>query len=436
MLGSSAGPAGSPAVDRRLLVSYDNYPAAQRAVDTLSDAGYPVQNVAIVGSDLRMEELVTGRLTNGRAAAQGAVSGAVFGLVIGLFLGLFTTTTASFFALVVWAILWGAVLGGAFGFTSHAFKGGTRDFTSRSAIVAGRYDVLVPSAALEEALAVLEGGTKPADTVVVARPPSSGPLSTAAAPARPAAPAATTASGSVPGTSPAGPAARTPHADSASHAPQADRAASAAQRGPAPHADPAGPAWETGDAAPTSRTDADGSVPGTGGVTSWPQAQMPGVSPQMAGEQASREESTDARRAATAVTGAGAAAASPDPAHADRDQADPESPDMAADAGRMGTAESSIVRPATSREEAMEEATVAIPLSAVPTQRRGEAESPAAAPRSAGTPLTATPSGSSADTSATSTPSTGTSPEDAPSEDARYGDDRRATTPSGQDRLA
>jgi hypothetical protein len=178
MIGSSPRLTSPLTADRRLLVSYDNYPAAQRAVDTLSDAGYPVQNVAIVGSDLRLEELVTGRLTNPRAALSGAISGAVFGLIVGMFLGLFTSTTASFFALAAWAVLWGALMGAGFGFASHAFKGGTRDFTSRSAIVAGRYDVLVPSAALEQALAVLEGGTQPADTVVVDRPPSGGPLPT------------------------------------------------------------------------------------------------------------------------------------------------------------------------------------------------------------------------------------------------------------------
>lgn len=168
--------APEPAVgDRRPLVSYDNYAAAQRAVDGLSDAGFPVEYAAIVGSDLRLEETVTGRLTTGRAALLGAASGAVFGLVVGLFLGLFTTTTTSFFALLLWSVLWGAVLGAAFGFTSHAFKGGTRDFTSRSAIVAGRYDVLVAGPYLDHARAILEGGTQmAADTVVVDRPPSAG----------------------------------------------------------------------------------------------------------------------------------------------------------------------------------------------------------------------------------------------------------------------
>ncbi|WP_214107700.1 general stress protein [Acrocarpospora catenulata] len=166
---------GTAAAQPRLLVSYDNYAAAQRAVDALSDAGFAVENVSIVGRDLRLEERVTGRLTNGRAALLGSGSGAAFGLVVGLFLGLFTTTTTSFVALVLWSVLWGAVAGAAFGYAGHAFQGGTRDFSSRSQIVAGRYDVQVATALFAEAQAILQGGLAPADTVVVDRPPSGGP---------------------------------------------------------------------------------------------------------------------------------------------------------------------------------------------------------------------------------------------------------------------
>ncbi|GGS67608.1 hypothetical protein GCM10010156_28220 [Planobispora rosea] len=161
-------------VDRRALVGYDNYLAAQRAVDTLSDSGFPVEHTAIVGSDLRLEETVTGRMTNGRAALAGAGSGVLFGLVVGAFLGLFTSTTLSFFMLVLWAGLWGAVMGAAFGFINHYFTRGKRDFASRSAIVAGRYDVLVATSHYDHARAVLEGAPMPADTVVVEPPPSAG----------------------------------------------------------------------------------------------------------------------------------------------------------------------------------------------------------------------------------------------------------------------
>ncbi|MFF0578703.1 general stress protein [Streptosporangium saharense] len=173
---------GTPVVvDRRVLVGYDNYPAAQRAVDGLSDAGFPVEHVTIVGSDLRLEETVIGRVTNGRAALTGAGSGAIFGAVVGMFLGVFTSTTMSFLVLVLWAALWGAVTGAAFGFINHFFTGGKRDFASRSAIVAGRYDVLVAASHLDHARAVLDGGPRPADTVIVDPAPSAGPYDPAAA---------------------------------------------------------------------------------------------------------------------------------------------------------------------------------------------------------------------------------------------------------------
>ncbi|WP_406313075.1 hypothetical protein OHA77_32040 [Streptosporangium sp. NBC_01639] len=162
-------------VDRRVLVGYDNYLAAQRAVDSLSDAGFPVEHVAIVGSDLKLEETVTGRMTNGRAALAGAGSGVAFGAVVGMFLGLFTSTTMSFVVLVLWAALWGAVMGAAFGFINHFFTRGKRDFASRSAIVAGRYDVLVAASHLDHARAVMDGAPGPADTMVVEVPPSAGP---------------------------------------------------------------------------------------------------------------------------------------------------------------------------------------------------------------------------------------------------------------------
>src|ERR1700753_2311024 len=70
---------------------FDDYAAAQRAVDQLSDDGLPVETLDIVGSDLRLVERVTGRLTKTRAATAGAISGAWMGLLIGVLIGLFTT---------------------------------------------------------------------------------------------------------------------------------------------------------------------------------------------------------------------------------------------------------------------------------------------------------------------------------------------------------
>jgi hypothetical protein len=60
-------------------------------VDTLSDREYPMAGVTIVGADVRLVEVVTGRLTTARAALAGAGSGAWFGLLIGVIISLGTS---------------------------------------------------------------------------------------------------------------------------------------------------------------------------------------------------------------------------------------------------------------------------------------------------------------------------------------------------------
>lgn len=139
--------------------SYDTYTEAQRAVDYLSDQGFPVQHVAIVGSDLRMVENVLGRLTRGRAAAAGAASGAWFGLFVGVLLSLFAEQDTNTFGLVLSAVLYGVAFGAIFGFVSHALSGGKRDFTSRSKIVASSYELRCVWAEADRAREVLAGMT-------------------------------------------------------------------------------------------------------------------------------------------------------------------------------------------------------------------------------------------------------------------------------------
>jgi hypothetical protein len=126
--------------------SYDSYEDAERAVDYLSDNGFPVENAQIVGSNLRLVEQVTGRVTTGRAALAGAGSGAWFGLFIGLLVGLFTTGPA-WVGLVLGGLLIGAVWGAIFGFIAQYAMHGRRDFASARALVAERYDVVVTAEA-------------------------------------------------------------------------------------------------------------------------------------------------------------------------------------------------------------------------------------------------------------------------------------------------
>jgi len=137
------------------VATYDDYEQAQSAVDRLSDDGFPVENIDIVGSDLRTLERVTGRLTKGKAAAAGAASGAWFGLFIGLLVGLFTSKPI-WLGLVLGGVFIGAAWGAVAGYVGHALTRGRRDFSSLKTLVAARYDVIARSGTADEARRLLQ----------------------------------------------------------------------------------------------------------------------------------------------------------------------------------------------------------------------------------------------------------------------------------------
>lgn len=136
---------------RHVLGSYSQYEQAQAVVDHLSDNGFAVETVSIVGADLKLVERVTGRLTKGRAAAAGAASTAWLGLLFGLFVGLFADSSTAAFGLMLYGALFGAIAGAVLGFAAHAATGGRRDFSSMTGLAATRYEVLVEPDSAEEA---------------------------------------------------------------------------------------------------------------------------------------------------------------------------------------------------------------------------------------------------------------------------------------------
>jgi hypothetical protein len=139
---------------RQVIATYTTYEEAQRAVDRLSDASFPVEHVEIVGLDLRLIEKVTGRLTNLTAAGAGAGSGAWFGLFIGLLVGLFTSGPA-WLGLILGGALIGAFWGAVFGFIAHWTTRGQRDFASTRGLVAGRHELWVADEYADSAREVL-----------------------------------------------------------------------------------------------------------------------------------------------------------------------------------------------------------------------------------------------------------------------------------------
>jgi uncharacterized membrane protein len=130
--------------------SYPTYAKAQEAVDYLSDNEFPVENVTIVGTDLRLVERVTGRLTKSRVVRAGAMTGAIWGLFIGAVVSLFGSSEGSFVVPIVTALV-GAGFGALSGTMAYAATGGKRDFTSTSGVVATSYEVLCQAKFAEDA---------------------------------------------------------------------------------------------------------------------------------------------------------------------------------------------------------------------------------------------------------------------------------------------
>ena len=136
------------------LGTFDKYEDAQKAVDTLSDNGFPVENCLIVGTELKQVERVTARLTWGRVALGGALSGLWLGLFVGLIFSLFNPPTSAF-ALLLATALWGVLFGLIWSLVGYAFTRGTRDFSSVSQVVATKYEVFTEHKFAQQAREIL-----------------------------------------------------------------------------------------------------------------------------------------------------------------------------------------------------------------------------------------------------------------------------------------
>lgn len=121
---------------------YNTYDDAQRAVDYLADEKFEVQNLAIVGTDLKSVERVLGRRNWGTVIASGVQSGLSTGLLVALVLLIFTPSGVNFLALFAVALGIGIVLGIIFAALAYSLSRGRRDFTSISQTVATKYEVL------------------------------------------------------------------------------------------------------------------------------------------------------------------------------------------------------------------------------------------------------------------------------------------------------
>lgn len=182
------------------VAAYGTYLEAQKAVDLLADKGFPILMVTIVGTDLRMVERVTGKLSYPRAALSGFMSGAWFGLFVGLLLSLFSTPGSP--SPFLPAILIGGAFGLLFSVIVYSLSRGRRDFTSASQIVASSYAILCLPEKAHQARALLQeiGGVQ---SGWPARPPGATAHAPAPAPVQQPVPGPQPPADAAPGTTPA-----------------------------------------------------------------------------------------------------------------------------------------------------------------------------------------------------------------------------------------
>ena len=131
--------------------TFETYPEAQALVDHLAKVEFDVSSVSIVGNDLKTVERITGKLTWGRAALNGALNGAFIGIFIMLVLSLFDTNATADFRYYAAGVLIVIGIGLVFGLISYAIQRRRRDFTSTQQVLASSYQVIVPSEVAESA---------------------------------------------------------------------------------------------------------------------------------------------------------------------------------------------------------------------------------------------------------------------------------------------
>ena len=137
--------------------TFGTYAEAQRAVDHLADAKFPVQNICIVGTDLRRVERVLGRKTWGTVLGSALMSGISMGLLVGLMVAIFSPGENLMAVLLVGVIL-GVIISLIFAGIGYATTRGQRDFNSVAQTIATKYEVLVEHKVADEARRMLAQG--------------------------------------------------------------------------------------------------------------------------------------------------------------------------------------------------------------------------------------------------------------------------------------
>lgn len=145
------------------LAEFPNYQEAVAYVEKMIENDFPARLVSIVGTDLKTVESIKARLGYGRVSLSGAVTGSWLGMFFGLVFG--ATGTGSEQVLLT-NVLAGVVIGSGIGMLINVIRfsltKNKRGFISAQAVVAKKYEVMVPADQVQQAKQALsEKAPKP-----------------------------------------------------------------------------------------------------------------------------------------------------------------------------------------------------------------------------------------------------------------------------------
>jgi hypothetical protein len=134
--------------DGASLASFSDYKQAVSYVETLIENDFPAKLVSIIGTDLKTVETIKAKLGYGRVSMSGAVTGSWLGMFFGLIFGV-TGTEQLLLNNVLAGIIIGAGIGMLINIVRYSVTKNRRGFISAQAVIAKKYEVIVPTAQVE-----------------------------------------------------------------------------------------------------------------------------------------------------------------------------------------------------------------------------------------------------------------------------------------------
>ncbi|NJC70324.1 hypothetical protein HC031_11465 [Planosporangium thailandense] len=162
---------------RTPVASFPRYADAERTLELLAHASFPVHRTALVGGDLKLVGVTDTRVTAVRAAALGGCGGLWVGAMMAVFSVVNGPGTGGLLIRLAYGLPLGALSGVAVGLSAYAILGDTRGGPPHPRLVATRHELHVDAEVAASAWRLLRklrpSGMTPADRApaeVVAQP--------------------------------------------------------------------------------------------------------------------------------------------------------------------------------------------------------------------------------------------------------------------------